>query len=62
MYTHSLPESMTECWFCGCEMIWQSDFNYDEIHGEGEGIVAYLHCPDCGAMAEFSQRTDDIDQ
>ena len=52
---------MTNCWFCGEEMIWQSDFNYDEIHGEGEGIVAYLHCPNCNAMAEFSLRDDEDD-
>ena len=52
---------MTDCWFCGHEMIWQSDFNYDEVHGEGEGIVTYLSCPNCEAMAEFSLRDDDDD-
>lgn len=50
---------MTNCWFCGTEMYWQSDYNYDEIHGEGEGIVALLYCPNCGTDAMFSLRTDD---
>lgn len=53
---------MTDCWFCGADLIWQSDFNYDEIHGEGEGIVAILICSECGAMVEFSLRTDEEDE
>lgn len=48
------------CWFCGSPMNWNSDFNYDEVYGEGEGIVSMLTCmnPECGAEAEFSLRTD----
>ena len=50
---------MTNCWFCGAEMRWSSDFNYDEVNGEGEGgVVAMLACPSCNAEAEFSLRTD----
>lgn len=45
-----------KCWYCGGEMFWQSDFNYDEVYGEGEGIVSYLTCSKCGAEAEFSLR------
>lgn len=37
------------CWYCGSKLIWDSDFNYDEVFGEGEGIVTYLHCSKCGA-------------
>lgn len=47
------------CWFCGEQMVWLSDWNYDEIHGEGEGIVTILACSKCGADAEFSLRTDE---
>ena len=50
---------MTNCWFCGAEMRWNSDFNYDEVYDEGEGIVAMLTCPNCKAEAEFSLRTDE---
>lgn len=42
------------CWLCGGKLIWQSDFNYDEIHGEGEGIVAFLLCSGCGADVRYS--------
>lgn len=54
---------MTNCWYCGSEMEWHTDFNYDEFHGEGEGIVSILTCTneDCGAKAEFSKR-DDIEK
>lgn len=47
------------CYFCGHSMNWQSDFNYDEVFGEGEGIVSYWHCCHCGADAEFSLREDE---
>lgn len=47
------------CWYCGAAMNWNSDFNYDEVYGEGDGIVSYLTCSECGAEAEFSLRTDD---
>lgn len=42
------------CWFCGHRLVWQSDFNYDEIFGDGDGIVSYLKCNNCGADVEFS--------
>ena len=42
-------------------MIWESDFNYDEVYGEGDGIVTYLHCPSCGADRKFSRRDDEDD-
>ena len=47
------------CWYCGGRLIWDSDFNYDEVHGEGEGIVTYLHCMDCGAEVVYSKRDDE---
>ena len=48
------------CWLCGGKLIWQSDFNYDEIFGEGEGIVAMLKCSDCDADVQVSQRHDEV--
>ena len=46
------------CPYCGNNMVWQSDFNYDDVFGEGEGIVSYYQCSNCGCDAEFSLRTD----
>ncbi|MDC4245640.1 hypothetical protein [Clostridium perfringens] len=43
-----------DCWYCGCELVWQSDFSYDEVYDEGKGIVTYLKCVNCGANVEYS--------
>ena len=45
------------CWYCGGKLIWQSDFNYDEVHHEGEGIVSFLTCSNCGAELKESDVT-----
>lgn len=42
------------CWYCGGRLFWGSDFNYDEVFGEGEGIVSYLTCSGCGAEVQYS--------
>ena len=47
------------CWYCSGQLIWDSDFNYDEVFGEGEGGVKYLHCSQCGAEVQYSLRDDD---
>ena len=46
------------CWYCGGELVWEADFNYDEIYGEGEGIVSMLHCSACGADVEYTTGHD----
>lgn len=45
---------MTNCWYCGENMVWQSDIDVPE-----SGIVTYLNCPNCDAMAEFSKENDE---
>lgn len=51
------------CWYCGGQLIWDSDFNADEAYGDGdgkpEGIVSYLHCARCGARVEYTLIEDD---
>ena len=44
---------------CGTQCIWQSDFNYDEVFCEGEGIVSYYTCPSCGAEIQIAIREDE---
>ncbi len=51
--------SIYPCPYCGGDMAWQSDFNFDEVHGEGDGIVSYYECVKCGAMSEISIADDD---
>ena len=50
------------CWYCGGRLIWNSDFNYDEVFGEGEGIVTYLTCTKCGAEVQYSKRDDEEEE
>ena len=52
---------MTQCWFCGHQMIWGSDTSFDDLGMEGDGIVAFLSCSSCSAIAEFylPERDDD---
>ena len=40
-------------------MVWSNDWNYDEIWGEGEGLVSCWFCPHCGAEAQFSKREEE---
>lgn len=53
---------MTGCYFCGSKLYWSSDWNYDEIHGEGEGLVSLWTCSGCGAEHQFSKRDDKEEQ
>ena len=50
---------MTNCWFCGDEMIWGGDASFEDYGLDGEGIVANLSCPGCGTFAEFYHRSDE---
>lgn len=52
----------TYCWFCGDEMIWENNLNYNEIHNdECGGIVSILKCTNknCNAQAEFSKKENE---
>ena len=47
------------CWYCGGRLRWDSDFSYDEIFGEGDGVVSFLTCINCGAEVQYSLRESD---
>ena len=49
------------CWYCGGKLFLGSDFNYDEVFGEGEGIVSYLTCSGCGAEVQYSLLDEEED-
>ncbi len=44
------------CWLCGGQLIWQSDYNPEDMgYDPGTlGIVAILRCSDCGATVEYT--------
>lgn len=45
---------MYECFHCGEKaVIWDSDFDYEDMGYEGQGIVHICHCSNCGAEIEY---------
>jgi len=43
-----------ECFHCGCRsVIWDSDFTVVSAVLEGEGLVQFCHCENCGAEIEY---------
>ena len=44
------------CPACGSKMIWNSDFDYEEVYGEGEGkgVVSYHSCSNDDCQSEFT--------
>lgn len=50
---------MYECFHCGdFSVVWDSDFSFDDCGYEGDGIVQFLHCSNCGAEIEYRIRFD----
>ena len=45
---------MYECFHCCTKgVIWDSDFDFEDVGYEGEGIVHFCHCTNCGAEIEY---------
>ena len=54
---------MYECFHCGCRtVIWDADFDFEDLGYEDEGIVHTCHCTNCGAEIEYKIRTDEEGQ
>lgn len=54
---------MFECFHCGCRsLIWDSDFSFEDVGMEGEGIVHFLHCTHCGAWIEYYVSCDNTEE
>ena len=44
------------CMNCGStKVIWESDFDFEDVGIAGEGIVSYYHCADCGADITYAK-------
>ena len=41
------------CAHCGSKLVWQNDFDFEDFHLEGEGIVSFYDCSGCIASAVF---------
>lgn len=45
---------MYECFHCGMRsVIWDSDFSFEDMGYEGDGIVHICHCTNCNAEIEY---------
>ena len=45
---------MYECFHCGSRsVIWDSDFTFKDCGYDGEGLVHFCHCDNCGAQIEY---------
>lgn len=45
---------MYNCFYCGrLAVIWDSDFTFDELEYDGDGVVNYYHCTNCGAQIQY---------
>tara|TARA_R100000995_G_scaffold84504_1_gene63389 strand:- start:1033 stop:1242 length:210 start_codon:yes stop_codon:yes gene_type:complete len=47
------------CWWCGGKLIWQSDFDKEDVYGEGKGLVTYLQCSECNASVEYISQEEE---
>ena len=45
---------MYECFHClSRSVIWDADFTFEDCGYEGDGIVQFCHCENCGAEIEY---------
>lgn len=43
---------MGKCFLCGTEVVWQNDFDAEDVGYEDEGVAHFYTCPNCGAEYE----------
>lgn len=46
------------CWYCGGRLVWDSDFEYNEIYDDADGIATMLHYTSCGAIVLYALRDE----
>ena len=48
------------CYNCGSDkVIWQNDWDFDDLQYEGNGIISLYTCGECGAEIEVSVSIDE---
>lgn len=54
---------MYECFHCGEKaVIWDNDFSFEDVGLEGEGLVHYCHCTNCGAIITYEIPDEEEDE
>jgi len=55
-------ETGYQCFHCGHHTVtWNSDFDFEDMGYEGQGIVHLCHCSNCGAEIEYRIPIDEDD-
>lgn len=49
------------CWYCGGFLVWDNDFDLDDVYPGEQGTITYLHCSECDAEVTYVSR-DDYDE
>lgn len=45
---------MYECFHCGNDsVVWDMDFDFQDLGIEEDGIIHFCHCTECGAQIEY---------
>lgn len=53
---------MYQCFHCLNEnVVWDSDFDFEDYGLDGTGIVHHCHCTNCGAEIDYYIRIDEIE-
>ena len=56
------PKGTYQCFHCGAQsVVWQSDFDLEDLGYEGEGIVHMCECSNCGAEIEYRIYLGDLE-
>lgn len=59
-YIERKEKKMCECFHCGHRaVIWDADFNFEDMGYEGDGFVNLCHCTNCGAQIEYRINLDE---
>ena len=53
---------MFECFHClSKSVIWDCDYDFEDMGYDGQGIVHVCHCTNCGAEIEYRISTESED-
>ena len=50
-----------ECFKCNGRVVWQNDFDTEDLGIEGEGMVSYYFCSECNTMYEAIQMFEAVE-
>lgn len=49
---------MKRCLLCNSMMVWQNDFDLQDVGIDAEGISVFLYCSECDSLHRFDEYDD----